>query len=357
MCTETNGTREARLRGPGQGAAPRISRRRKRGVRSGRPRGSEYRGWPCRTTRPEGRTPAVVPVVEARTREDMTGRPGSNQPGGHSPIDNVRQLQRRLWVAAKRAPERRFHALLDRIWRRDVLQEAWRRVRANRGSAGRRCMTLAEIEQYGVDRVLDEHPRRAARRHVSPAAGSAALHPQGRWPAAAARYPDGSRPCRADGGDAGADADLRGRLPALVVWLPAPAQRDAGTGNVARPRGARWTTTCSMRTSATTSAVSIRRSSGAAGSGASRIGGCCKLLRQWLTAGVLEDDRWSRHDHRDAARRGDLAPALQHLPARTRPPCGRTSTPISGTLVRYADDFVVLCRTQAAVEHAEQRCA
>ena len=58
----------------------------------------------------------------------MTGRTGSNHPGGRKPIDNVRQLQRRLWVAAKRSPERRFHALLDRIWRRDVLREAWRRV-------------------------------------------------------------------------------------------------------------------------------------------------------------------------------------------------------------------------------------
>ena len=39
-------------------------------------------------------------------------------------------------VAAKRSPERRFHALMDRIWRRDVLQEAWRHVKRNRGSAG-----------------------------------------------------------------------------------------------------------------------------------------------------------------------------------------------------------------------------
>ena len=57
----------------------------------------------------------------------MTGKTGSNHPGGHAPIDKVRQLQRRLWVAAKRSPERRFHALLDRIWRDDVLWEAWRR--------------------------------------------------------------------------------------------------------------------------------------------------------------------------------------------------------------------------------------
>src|SRR5258708_21775116 len=69
-------------------------------------------------------------------REGMAGATRSNLPEGQKPIDKVRQLQRRLYVAAKRSPERRFHALYDRIWRSDVLEEAWRRVRSNRGAAG-----------------------------------------------------------------------------------------------------------------------------------------------------------------------------------------------------------------------------
>jgi len=92
----------------------------------------------------------------ASTRQGMTGRTGSNPPGGPPSADHVRQLQRRLWVAAKRSPERRFHALMDRIWRGDVLREAWRRVKKNRGAAGVDAMTLAVVEQYGVERLLDE---------------------------------------------------------------------------------------------------------------------------------------------------------------------------------------------------------
>ena len=44
------------------------------------------------------------------------------------PIDKVRELQRKLFMAAKRNGKRRLHALYDRLWRGDVLLEAWRRV-------------------------------------------------------------------------------------------------------------------------------------------------------------------------------------------------------------------------------------
>ncbi len=43
-----------------------------------------------------------------------------------------------------------------RIWRSDVLQEAWRRVRSNRGAAGVDRETLADVEEYGVERMLQD---------------------------------------------------------------------------------------------------------------------------------------------------------------------------------------------------------
>jgi RNA-directed DNA polymerase len=70
------------------------------------------------------------------------------------PAEKVRQLQCALFVSAKRSRTRRFHALYDRICRGDVLAEAWRRVKSNRGAAGIDGETLSMIEQAGVEEFL-----------------------------------------------------------------------------------------------------------------------------------------------------------------------------------------------------------
>jgi len=70
--------------------------------------------------------------------------------------DRVRELQRALYRAAKANPERRFHALYDKVHRRDVLERAWESVRANRGAAGIDRTTLGDVKRYGIHRLLDE---------------------------------------------------------------------------------------------------------------------------------------------------------------------------------------------------------
>jgi retron-type reverse transcriptase len=73
--------------------------------------------------------------------------------------DKARELQRTLYRAAKADPGRRFHALYDKVYRRDILERAWELVRRNRGAAGIDQTTLADVERYGVDRLLDELAR------------------------------------------------------------------------------------------------------------------------------------------------------------------------------------------------------
>ena len=103
-----------------------------------------------------GKGPCGGHAEEAGKRKGVAGETGPKDPGGDEPHDNVRQLQRQLWAAAKRAPGRRFHALYDQMCRSDVLREAWRRVRRNRGAAGIDRVSIQDVEQYGVERFLQE---------------------------------------------------------------------------------------------------------------------------------------------------------------------------------------------------------
>ena len=73
-----------------------------------------------------------------------------------SMLDPVRALQHALYRAAKADPGRRFHALRDKVFRRDVLWRAWVAVRRNNGAPGIDRTTVDQVEQYGVARLLDE---------------------------------------------------------------------------------------------------------------------------------------------------------------------------------------------------------
>jgi RNA-directed DNA polymerase len=121
-----------------------------------------------------GKAPHFDHASREGKHQGMAGAARSNHPGGPVPVVaglvpppapgmvradpvNVRELQRKLWAAAKQSPERRFHALYDRVHRGDVLWEAWCRVRENRGAAGVDRVTLAYVQEvYGVQRLLAE---------------------------------------------------------------------------------------------------------------------------------------------------------------------------------------------------------
>jgi RNA-directed DNA polymerase len=117
----------------------------------------------------EGRAPALVERVDAGKCEGMAARP-------NNPEEKVRELQRTLWRCAKRSQSRRFHALYDRICRGDVLREAWRRVKQNRGAAGIDGQSIEAITAEGVDswlagieaqlRAGEYRPRPVRRRYI-----------------------------------------------------------------------------------------------------------------------------------------------------------------------------------------------
>ena len=68
--------------------------------------------------------------------------------------EKVRQLQNKLYLTAKKCSSRRFHALYDKVYREDVLLEAWKRVKANQGSSGIDGIGIEDIVNAGVEKYL-----------------------------------------------------------------------------------------------------------------------------------------------------------------------------------------------------------
>lgn len=83
--------------------------------------------------------------------------------------DKTRAPQRVLYHSAKQNPNRRFHALYDKVARSDVLARAWGEVRANRGAPGVDGVGIAGVEASGVEGFLDEIARALRDRAYRPA--------------------------------------------------------------------------------------------------------------------------------------------------------------------------------------------
>ena len=64
--------------------------------------------------------------------------------------NKVDELQEALYRAAKTDKGRRFHSLIDKVWRPDVLEAAWKQVRLNGGAPGVDGVTTEDIERDGV---------------------------------------------------------------------------------------------------------------------------------------------------------------------------------------------------------------
>ena len=69
--------------------------------------------------------------------------------------DEIRNLQRKLYLKAKAEPDFRFYLLYDKIYRKDILHHAYDLMRANKGAPGVDGVTFEVIEADGLEEWLN----------------------------------------------------------------------------------------------------------------------------------------------------------------------------------------------------------
>jgi RNA-directed DNA polymerase len=92
--------------------------------------------------------------------------------------EKVRAPRHTLYRAAKADPGRRFHTLMDKLLRGDVLWRGWVAVRRNDGAPGIDKLTLDAVEEYGIDRFLTEIQSELREGRYRPLPSSAGADPE-----------------------------------------------------------------------------------------------------------------------------------------------------------------------------------
>ncbi|MGK9451955.1 group II intron reverse transcriptase/maturase [Acidithiobacillus caldus] len=265
----------------------------------------------------------------------------------NTPLERVRVLQRKLYLAAKGDPRRKFGVLYDKVCQYETLSVAYQQVRSNKGAPGIDHKTFDVIEdEYGLDRFLGELQGKLVQKRYRPLPVRRVYIPKA----------DGSQ--RPLGIPTIADRVVQAAVKIVIEPLFEASFKDFSYGF--RPRQSaqqalrevykwlnfkcRWVVDADLKSYFDTIPhdkllLSVRtkvidRS-------------IVKLIAMWLKAGVM-DEMQVKTDVTGTPQGGVISPLLANLYLHWLDSVweskGFGKRPHDAHIVRYADDFVILCR-------------
>jgi len=268
-----------------------------------------------------------------------------------TPRDKSQELQRKLYLAGKRNRNRRFHALSDRIFRSDILKQAWEEVRRNGGGAGHDGVTIEDLERKGVEQFLGQieqdlktgtyRPIPVLRVYIPKANGG--QRPLGIptvrdrvvqqackiviEPIFEANFRDNSYGFRPKRSAQQAVSEVKKTL--ITGWWVVDADIQSYFDTIDH----------AMLMLLLKRRISDRR--------------VLKLIPQWLEAGVLEDGVRNATEI-GSPQGGVISPLLANIYLHVLDMYWAERYSSLGKLIRYADDFVIICRTRQDAQIALQ---
>jgi group II intron reverse transcriptase/maturase len=264
------------------------------------------------------------------------------------PQEKAQELCEKLYLAAKKSKTRRFHALYDKVYRMDILSSAWKQVKANRGSAGIDNESIDDVLLKGEDTVIAEiqqvltngkyRPRKVKRVNIpKPGGGKRPLGvptvrdrivqtaaKQVIEPIFEADFLDCSYGFRPNRCAHDALEEIRKTMNA-GYQIVLDADIKGFFGNIDH----------NILLELVHQRISDRR--------------VLKLIRKWLKCGVMESG-FVREIDMGVPQGGVISPLLANIYLHEFDKFWTQQTRVKGKLIRYADDFVILFRTEEEAE-------
>ena len=270
-------------------------------------------------------------------------------------LSNLQALQRVLYRSAKQDPTRRFHALYDKLTRSDVMWEAWVNVAKNQGAPGIDGVSIDDIKgrgPEGVESFLKElaeevraeiyRPQPLRRVNIPKAGKPGEIRPLG-IPALRDRVLMSAAKLILE---PIFEADFK---PVSFGFRP---KRNAHQAleeiRLTANKGAHWILDADIKScfdeidhDALMTLIERRVSDRA----------MLKLLRSWLRAGSIEGGVYSETEL-GAPQGSPISPLLANIALTVLDEALIRAGRQTGKIIRYADDWVVLCPTRERAEMA-----